>query len=275
MAVNDVTANIVSLSNLAVINPQKDTGYQEQSAQRPPGSQGPTLNGKSYLFHIEGENSISLESDITDSYVETNYAINDHIALRPERVTVQGFIGELNDIFPVNIAGFGLNFLKTKLTQLAAYEPAFSATQLINLNTTFLYYQVLANTASTIGQGISLFSKDYEYLTKQSYFFGLFYTAWRNRVLYTVQTPWRKFDDMAIESLRAIQDANTRMISDFEITFKKLRFIDTQLSNEKYADTVKQGQLAGQASAVQNQGENALQQSSVTFTGVLDSIRGL
>jgi hypothetical protein len=271
MAINSASANITSLSNLAIINPNKNTGYQEQSAAIPAGAQEPSLNGKQYLFHIEGENAIELQSDITDSYVETNSAINDHIALRPERVTVQGFIGELNDVFPIAPAGVGLSFLTQKLTTLAAYTPDLSVTALTALNNVVLAYQVAANLASTVGQNLSLKSG---YITKQAYFFGIFSSAWRNRTLYTIQTPWCKYTNMAIESLRASQDASTRMISDFEITFKKMRFIDTTISQTLYPDTQKDGQLASQSSVNQDQGENTLLQSATSFDSFLSSITG-
>ena len=52
------------------------------------------------LFHIEGENNGVFESDITDHYIEDNTTIVDQIGLRPEVITVTGFIGELNDVLP-------------------------------------------------------------------------------------------------------------------------------------------------------------------------------
>jgi hypothetical protein len=273
MAINSLSTNITSLSNLAVINPQKNTGYQEQNAVIPPGSQEPSLNGQQYLFHIEGDNSIQLQSEITDSFIETNSAINDHIALKPERVMVNGFIGELNDVFPIAPAGFGASFVAQKLVALAAYTPDFSASALVALNNVILAYQVAANLVSTVGQNIALGDRE-KYLTKQAYYFGLFYSAWRNRTLYTIQTPWNKYNNMAIESLRATQDSTTRMITDFEITFKKLRFIDTTVATSIYPETVKSGQLAAQSSATQKQGENTLLKSANGFDSLLASITG-
>ena len=50
-----------------------------------------------FLFDIVGDESISLESDITDNFVENNMAIQDQIALRPEIVTVHGLVAELTN----------------------------------------------------------------------------------------------------------------------------------------------------------------------------------
>jgi hypothetical protein len=55
--------------------------------------------------------------------------------------------------------------------------------------------------------------------------------------LFTVDTPWGFFTDMAIKSLTATQDATTRVITDFAITFKKMRFAQTV--------AISSGQLAG------------------------------
>lgn len=266
--------SISSLSNLVVVNPQQNSGYEEQASPTPPGSTTPNLSGKKYLFHVEADNTIELQSDITDSYIETNSARNDHIALKPERVTVQGFIGELNDVLPIDLKGYDANFIASKLTALGAYEPKLSVAALIALNSIVLGYQIVANAAKSVGQTLSSLGILDEYVTNQAYYFGLFYSAWQQRTLYTIQTPWTKFNDMAIEALRAKQDATTRMITDFEVTFKKLRFIDTSRAVTKYRDTLKDGQLGAQSSQQQNAGENTLQQSDTTVNGVVGNITG-
>src|SRR5271163_4191719 len=86
------TAQLITTA-LALVTPQANIGYKPQSLT---GAVLPTL-----LFHTEGENVAHLQSDITDHFIEDNTAINDQIALKPEMVTVHGFIGELNDVFPV------------------------------------------------------------------------------------------------------------------------------------------------------------------------------
>src|SRR6185312_8744514 len=93
-----ITTAATALSNLILVNPQKTIGYQPQNA---PSNNGQTAQlGPSLLFHYEGEQTASLESDITDHYIENNTAIQDQIALKPVIITTHGFIGELNDIPP-------------------------------------------------------------------------------------------------------------------------------------------------------------------------------
>jgi len=47
-----------------------------------------------YLFDIIESNQIEAEADITDHYVEDNSACQDHMALKPIRYTLSGFVAE-------------------------------------------------------------------------------------------------------------------------------------------------------------------------------------
>lgn len=73
--------------------------------------------------------------------------------------------------------------------------------------------------------------------TRQSNAYGYFYQLWKGRQLFTVETPWGAFTDMAIMSMTATQDDETRFRSTFAITFKKIRTSGSA--------TVTVGQLAG------------------------------
>lgn len=228
-----------ALSNLILVNPQEDKGIQPQNpisknARQP----------KKFLFHYEGENTIELSSDITDHYVENNSAINDQIALKPEIVTSQGFIGELNDVVPEELKP--LKVAAQKLTVISAYTPALSVSALLAYNTALQAYNLAKNisesavsTWSTInGSGgvteITGSESAAEFVNnikpaqnKQQVAFQEFYGYWKNRTLFTVQTPWAVFKNMAIQSMRVVQDPDTKVISTFDITFKIMRFAET------------------------------------------------
>ena len=85
---------------------------------------------------------------------------------------------------------------------------------------------------------------------KQQLVFQRFYGYWRSRTLFKVQTPWAVFDNCAIKSLRAIQDAETNTITDFEVSFKVIRVATNKIlaasGNNRFASaskpTVDQGQ---------------------------------
>lgn len=246
-----------SLSNLILVSPQSTVGYQPKNKPNADGTTSTADQPPAILFHYEGEQTATIESDITDHFIEDNSAIQDQIALKPEIVTTHGFIGELNDVAP-----FGLQTLQAaadKLTAIGSYEPALSETALLAYSEAFFLYQT-ASTAidaavsawdtvagfggeSVInGQGIVTQSNQ----SKQQSAFQQFYGYWRSRTLFTVQTPWAIFDNMAIKSLRAIQEAETNVITDFEVTFKMIRTATTAVN---FSDSFSFSDRAGAQSA--------------------------
>lgn len=268
------TTSASALSNLVLCTPQQTIGYQPQI---PSALQGTITQPPAFMFNYEGEQAVTLTSDITDHYVENNSAIQDQISLKPEEITTHGFIGELNDITPL-----GLQTLQTvanKLLLMEAYTPALTTSALIAYDTAFQLYELalsVANSAvsawssinnsggeNVIGsagltpgtfsfaQGINNSATQ----NKQQVAFQTFYGYWRARTLFTVQTPWAVFQNMAIKSLRAVQSEETRMITDFEITFKMMRFASTSGGTTA---SIAQGRAATQSSPSVNNGTNAL-----------------
>lgn len=267
---SSITAKLSAVTGLLSVAPQNTVGYQPQAR----GSLLPM--GNAFLFHYEGENSVLTECDITDHWIEDNTAIQDQIAHKPIVITVHGYIGELNDLTP-----FGLQYLKTlanKLTVISAYTPSLSTTALIAYNEAVFAAQTALNLAgaaigavSSLGNFISGGNagqnvinadivKESSNQNKQQTAYIQFYTNQTKNVLYTVQTPWAVFQNMAIQSLKAVQDESTNVITDFEITFKQMRFAATLVTN---ANNV-QGRLAQATAALSANGAQALT-SNVPF----------
>lgn len=207
-------------------------------------------NSRTFLFHYEGENTATLQTDITDHYVEDNTSLQDHIAIKPTIITTHGYIGELNDVTPPLLQP--LKLIADALKPLAAYTPEITATALIKYNQALLAFEIaqqVANTAAAVidtitGQGVQ---------NKQQRAFTLFYNYFNSRQLFTVNTPWGQFKDMAISVLRAVQDEETRMASSFEITFKQMRF-----ARNLQIRILKNGRLQQQSSDVVKVGSSAL-----------------
>lgn len=291
-----ITTAATALSNLVLVSPQATIGYQpvanggQNSGSVLAGLTGGLLGGAqppALLFHYEGEQTVSLQSDITDHYVEDNTAIQDQWALKPERITTHGFIGELNDIAPK-----ALQILKTladKLTVIDAYTPDLSATALIAYDEAFLLYQVGANAVnSAVSAWSSINGTNGENVinsrglqpgafnpatgtisnnqTKQQVAFQQFYGYWKSRTLFTVQTPWAVFQNMAIENVEAIQGEDTTMISDFKVTFKMIR--TTQAADTNGLAPIISGRAGQQASGLTDLGTSTPAPSISVGTGL-------
>lgn len=274
------TTKALSLSNLILVSPQSTVGYQPQN---PPTADGLPSTAKpppSFLFDYEGEQSLLLESDITDHYVETNEAVQDQIALRPEIFTAHGFIGELNDVVPAALKP--LKIAADKLTTVVAYQPGISVTAELAYAQAFQAYQVASNLLNTAvsswdslsnvvsgdngqavigGSGSSSFNfssgsfNGLSVQSKQQLAFQKFYGYWKARTLFTVQTPWAVFQNMAIKSLRAVQDEDTRTITNFECSFKMIRNASTIVKSG--ADVSLSGRLGAQASGLTDLGTSS------------------
>jgi hypothetical protein len=94
-----------------------------QAIVRPLGS--PNLTGVSGLvLDILEDEEVILDSDITDHYVEQNYAVQDHIALKPLRFTLRGLVGELVDSTPNALAAIFTQI--TGLATLGGLAPQFN-----------------------------------------------------------------------------------------------------------------------------------------------------
>jgi hypothetical protein len=76
---------------------------------------------------------------------------------------------------------------------------------------------------------------------------------------------------MAIQSLRAIQNPETRVITDFEVTFKQMRFSSTQLINTKLYDPNNfQARSATAGAPEVDNGPQTLEQDSTSFESNLE-----
>lgn len=259
--ISQITTAANSLANLILVTPQEEKGYQAQVA--PSYQNSGAKPGKAFLFDYEGEQTVTLESDISDHYTEENSAIQDQIALRPEIVSTHGYIGELNNVPPPILKP--LNDAAQRLTSINVYTPTLSAAAIIAYNEAAFLYQVgnlVLNAGVSAWSSINggggpngpsqitssgVFNSNPNQ-NKQQIGFMQFYGYWSRRTLFTIQTPWAIFRDMAIKTLRAVQDPDTRVYSSFEITFKMLRFAATQnQSREQFPADAQEGRARNKA----------------------------
>lgn len=229
------------------------------------------ISNDSFLFDYEGENSTLMETDITDYYIETNSAIQDQVAIKPQIVTVQGYISELNNVVPES-----LSLIKTlvdKLTALSAYTPQLSISALRSYNLAVQAFNVAKNLKTTAQsvfgspnpQGRTPEERAGQPLNNQQNAYLKFKGWFENRTLFYVQTPWATIPNMIIKSLKVTQDPETRMISTFEITFKEIKFADTKTVSENTSTVQGRGES-------QRQPQVQLGSSTPNIAADLDSV---
>lgn len=211
-----------------------------------------------FIFDITKDETVEMDSEITDHYIEDGSAVQDHIALAPDRVTVSGLVGEYKNIIANDTNS--LQRAVQKLTTLQSYLPPLSdaAQSVYNIfsrkSDNFASWEGFTDLASDIGN----LWKDYKNINipanEQQRAF-LYFEALRNaRVTFTIQTPFRYYTDMAIEKIIARQSGASRDETDFEVVFKKIRYVRTELT-----DISEKGE---------RQSRNAQQWSSVVKKGI-------
>lgn len=211
-----------------------------------------------FLFDIPKREEINLSADITEHYIENNTVINDHIALKPETLTLEGFVGELK--FKSNRSLPILGGVVDKLNLIDGFFPDITtqANQLYTQteNALNVANQAKKNTENIYGLFNDLDSSSKE--TKQAKAFYFFYALWQSREVFTVDTPWHVFTNMFIIDLKAMQEENN-YLTNFSVTLKKIRFAENIQVKQR------QGRNGQQNSKISNNGKTKGKTKPVSF----------
>lgn len=233
---NAISQPAQALSNLALVTPILTPSYGPIGSSE---SNFGTSLGPALQFDIEGENKVTLKSDIPDEYLEDNTSESDNIALKPAMVTVHGFKGELANTFPSFLPP--ASQVQAILGAVGAFSPSFSVSAQNTINGAAQTYQavqaavngaVTAWNSITGGQNQTVISSGGILAVgatqnKQQMIFAQFFGYWFNKTLFAVQTPWATIIPMAIEEITFTQDEKTNTITDVFITFKQIRYVST------------------------------------------------
>lgn len=183
-------------------------------------------------FDIVQEHSISLQSQITDNWMENNVVINDHVANQPLIVSLRGLSGELiyepsenggaqawiNDFAKNKLGASNIN----KLGALASlYPPVDNVTQVAKNAISYVEasvkrYKKVIDTFRSSGRKQERLRKIYQDLSALR----------ENKTPLFVQTPYGSFDNMFIQGL-ILRQANQNYITDIELTLKQVNFVDS------------------------------------------------
>lgn len=210
-----------------------------------------------FLFDHEGETTLRLQAEITDHYAEDNTVINDHVALRPLRMNLRGFIGELVFQQPQGVIG-ALNLIQNKLTTIPAYIGNYTPQMIGKVQNVITQ---ATNVVNTVDQSISrvknivgLFGKSTPAITKQEKAYLTLQSLYFTKQIVLVETPYGVFNNMIIDSLVFVQPEDTKSWSDISVTLKQVNFVRTETSvsnkhinrrHDQIAPVVKQGSTQG------------------------------
>ena len=226
------------------------------------------LDVYAYFDFIEDE-SKTAETQITDNFVESNYAIQDHIAIRPKIYRLRGYVGEVIYTKPEYFLNWLLNLIPSsalsKISNIfklgSSLSPIVgsytkSAIQVVNqLNDSFDRYKKI----------IENFTGENELINKrQNVCNSILFYLMDNRIPISIKglAFERKYgkeynSQYYIQSIQAHQGSN-RFQSDFEVVLKEIRIATTKVSDVKKVAETK---------------ANAIQSTDIINTGKASKIK--
>ena len=221
-----------------------------------------------FIFDIALTETITQSAQITEHYAEDNSAIQDHIAINPLSITLTGKIGE--NVFRKNKYLEFIKAMNDRLTPLGVLKPSQSLLASQAISAAYLAVSAFDsveknfnNLKDTITGSVSL--------NKQQTAYGKLEEKFLLRKIITVETPWRTFENMVIESLEANQDETTTMETTFTLTMKQMRFVGVQ-SKQGFLVSSRYGSQKG---AVENKGnQTGIPQTAEKSASIMQKTAG-
>lgn len=186
-----------------------------------------------FLFDIPNLDSINLDWDITDHFTESNSFLNDHKIKKPVIITLTGFIGELVFRAPAGVEG-AVQLISNRLETVEAYLGDFTPGAVQEVQRVVQQAQAaisaINQTLDKVQNIIGFFEGEGPEETAQQKAFGQL-NSLGDEVILSVQTPWKFFDDMTIQSVGFTQDGTTNQMTDISVTLKQIRISETKTVN--------------------------------------------
>ncbi len=185
-----------------------------------------------FLFDYLGDETLTLQADITDHFNEKNVAIQDHIAIRPTRLVLRGFVSELVFQAPHGVTGL-LSSVSSALSQVDAYLESYTPGV---VQTLVKAVNQVTNVVNTINRDlakaqniISLLPGAPPTITRQEQAYTQLSNAFITKQILQVATPFAVYDNMVIEQLVFIQPEDSKTVADISVTLKHIRFVEVQV----------------------------------------------
>jgi hypothetical protein len=199
-----------------------------------------------FVFDYEADTSVTMSADITDHYAENGSVLNDHRVVKPLRVTLRGFVGELKYERTAGLAGF-LSLLQSKMGVIPAYLGDYTPQMLGKVQAVVTKGQDVVNKINNYAERtkniVGMFQKSAPGQTKQQQAFASLLAMHKAGTVMTVDyvgpqrppsvsvvTPWVTLDSMMIETITITQDEGNKYQSDISVTLKEVRMAETKSS---------------------------------------------
>lgn len=206
-----------------------------------------------FKFHCPQREQVHMESDITDHYTDINSAVQDHIARKPITITLNGFQGEYyytvhpieNMVSKVAPIFTLVEVFKPRLDdwtkQIKARREELPLIQLQEDGTGTKTYQnkIIEKEFNAIDLW-KIFQNMYKFKSAQTRAFFYFEALWQSEILFSIETSWKRFDNMVIQKVDPIRDNNAD-ITDFAVIFKQIGITTSKSESiEKVAGRLKE-----------------------------------
>lgn len=172
-------------------------------------------------FDIIGEETLTMNSDVTDYYVEGNISYQDQISLKPIEYKISGEVGELV-YYKKDETNSLLEAVPEKLTAIASFIPPTTKSVNQIRNKTIK----IANFVNSLDNIANRLGKLNETENKQQQAVRKLYNYWKNRIPINIRTAWRNLENYVITDLSFTQ-GNTVDKTKISITFKEFRLLYT------------------------------------------------
>lgn len=198
-----------------------------------------------FVFNCPQEENVEMKSDITDYYLDNNQPANDFIVKKPITIRLTGYQGDY--LYKASV----LNAIREKLTN-----------SLPVLNEILPKIEIGVNVLQTYGSVISLginkikdfvtsggnfkvfngadlfldFTNAWKLNNNQTQAFLYLENLWQNNVMMTVETTWKRYDNMAITDLSIKRDSSLD-ITDISVTLKQVNILNSS-SKSVYGEVV-------------------------------------
>lgn len=234
--INSLTSIPNAISNIALVTPLLNTGYQPIS----PLNGSPI--GAALFFHGEQDNDWELEGELTRNYLGDNSYAQDHFVMHPPIIRVRGVVGEVTVLAPQStpLSPSAANVLSI----VSDFAPGFSASAKAIINQTNQTYQQLSMASNKAVQALQSLSNGGDILQQagqligaltqgnQQAFFSAIYGYMlqqaniQNPLWWNVTTPWATATPCVLTSCKPHQSQDSNMISEFTLTFELIRVVN-------------------------------------------------